>query len=142
MKMIGPALSAMIIGIILMAEGCSMFRTDNSVIRTRIIPAVRFGTTFTPEFKAEREMPCGHIIWGNDVSDGSNCRVVITNTTLAKQVYRHEFVYHSSSLGKGYNYSNGAIIEPDPEWNHIGRYTIELFINGNRWSGASFTIVP
>jgi hypothetical protein len=134
---------ALCITVVLLSHGCSLFRTDSSIIPTQIVPAPFGGVTSTPEFKANREMPRGHIIWGNDLQPGTKCAVVITNATQAKQVYRHEFIYNPSALGGGYNFTNGLVVEDDTAWNRLlGQYLIELIVNGRRVSNAYFKIVP
>jgi len=128
---------------LLLIAGCSLFRTDHSIIRTKIVPAPFGGVVATPEFKANREMPRGHIIWGNDIQTGAKCVVIITNATQARQVYRHEFIYNPSALGGGYNFTNGLVVEPDGTWNRLlGQYLIELDVNGKRVSHEYFKIVP
>jgi hypothetical protein len=120
-----------------------MFSTDPSIIHTKIVPAPFGGTNATPEFKANREMPRGHIIWGNDVKPGTKCMVVITNATKAQQVYRHEFIYNPSAMGGGYNFSSGLVVEDDSTWNRLlGQYIIELFVNGRSISSSYFKIIP
>ncbi|MHB9031068.1 MAG: hypothetical protein ACYC9O_20055 [Candidatus Latescibacterota bacterium] len=134
---------ALLLIVILAASGCSLFKTDSSIIRTKIVPAPFGDTTATPEFKANRQMPRGHIIWGNDVQPGAKCVVVITNATKAQQVYRHEFIYTPTALGGGYNFTNGLVVENDGTWNRLlGQYIIELFVNGRSISNSYFKIIP
>jgi hypothetical protein len=134
---------AFLFTVALAAAGCSMFSTDSSIVRTKIVPAPFGGITPTPEFKANREMPRGHIIWGTDVQPGTKCAVIITNATKAQQVYRHEFNYNPSAMGGGYNFTNGLVVEDDPTWNRLlGQYIIELFVNGRSISQSYFKIIP
>ena len=127
----------------LVSGGCSLFRADSSTVVTKIIPAQFGGIVDTPEFRANREMPRGHIIWGNDIQTGTKCMVVITNATQAKQVYRHEFIYNPTAPGGGYNYTDGLVVEPDITWNRLlGQYLIELIVNGRCINNAYFKIVP
>ncbi|HUT64237.1 MAG TPA: hypothetical protein VMZ04_09805 [Anaerolineae bacterium] len=138
--------SPVIISLSLLVEllcGCSVFHSSDN-LKTTIIIAAPFGlTTHMTQFKAGYARPRGHIIWGNDIRDGAACKVVITNVTTAKMVFRHDFVHDSHAENQGYNYERGSIIEPDPEWgSRIGKYLLELYVDNKRISSETFSIVP
>ncbi|MFC1693275.1 hypothetical protein ACFL1R_07205 [Candidatus Latescibacterota bacterium] len=125
------------------SSGCSLFFPRKPGLKTRII-AVPWGLTqHVKQFKVGGSKPGGHVIWGNDIPDGSQCSIVITNIMLAERVYRRDFVYRISPLGKGYIYYRGRIVEIDPYWyKKIGTYLVELYVDGRPMSNDTFYIRP
>ncbi|MFC1608217.1 hypothetical protein ACFL47_09620 [Candidatus Latescibacterota bacterium] len=116
--------------------------TDTTT-KTEIVP-VAFGTTRPiKEFKVGYSKPYAHIIWGEEIKDGAQCRIIITNVAKGVQVYRRDFTHSKESEEKSFNFESSGIVETHPDWyKQIGSYLMELNINGRRKSRVIFRIVP
>lgn len=125
----------------MLLTGCTAFFPGHK--RTRVI-AVPFGlTTQVTKFKVGIQKPYAHVIWGTDIQDGAKCTIVITNVTTAIRVYRRDFVHNTANTNKGYNYERSRIVEIDPEWySKIGKYLLELYVDGRCISRNTFYILP
>ncbi len=131
--------------IIMLVTGCSVYRAPYTRKSTKIIPVLFGQTTRTPRFKVRGSKPYVHILWEVDIKDGARCRIIIIYTAqTAKRVYQNDFVYKKGAMiGGYYNYSQGNIVEFDPDWYlKIGEYYVELFVDGRRMSHDTFVIIP
>ena len=135
-----PIFMAFVIG--LSTQSCSLFRSSN-INETRIV-SVNFGyTTPIDKFKAGLSKPYAHIIWGNDVRDGAQCKITISNVTKGTLVYRRDFIHDKHIVYDDFNYEKSGIVELDPNWyKQIGKYQLELYIDGRRKSSYTFSILP
>jgi len=129
--------------LVLVFSGCALFRSGSERKPTKIIP-VNFGQIDRiNQFKPGLRKPYVYIIWGNDVRNGAQCEIRITNTTQAETIYRKYFVHDQANTGPGLNYELSKIIELDSTWNRkIGEYQMDLYVDGKRISSAHFSILP
>jgi len=124
------------------AYGCSAF-FGGSGMRTEIIAAPFGMTQHVKEFKMGTVKPAGHVIWGDDIRDGSDCSIVITSISLGKPVFTYHFTYTRETARPGYNFPGGKIMEPDPFWyKKVGRYIVTLYDGDRRIGSDTFNIVP
>ncbi len=128
--------------LLLCIASCSLFKSGQ-IKQTQIV-AINYGiTTPVDEFKAGYSKPYTHIIWGDDIRDGARCRITITNVTKGITVYRRDFIHDKNIQYDDFNYEKGGIVELDPNWNkQIGKYQIELNIDGRTKSSFPFSILP
>jgi len=122
---------------------CSMFTEKAHLKQTKVV-AVLFGQKQARSgFKAGIQKPYGYVVWGDDVPDGSQCNITISNVTKAQRVYERHFLHDMNITEDAYNYEGGKIIELNPLWyKQIGRYKISLIVNGKRKSESFFSILP
>ena len=111
--------------------------------KSRII-AVGFGEhRETKEFKATGKKPFAYVLWGNDIRDGAQCEIAISNVTKAQRVYRRFFTHDTETIGDWFNFESSKIIEDNTQWNRqIGNYHMILYIDGKRKSHYEFFIRP
>ena len=129
--------------VVLLAGGCSAILYEKTPEKTRIVAAPFGSTERTPKFKHGEEKPSGHVIWGKDVNDGARCSIVISNVSLSRMVYRHDFIYRKDAVHDGFNYFPGPILELNPLWyRKVGAFLVALYVNNERISTDSFAILP
>jgi len=128
--------------LLVLVTDCAI-KPNTNLKKTRII-AVGFGETReTKEFKAAGKKPFAYVIWGNDVRDGAQCEITISNVTKAQRVYRRIFTHNTDTTGDRFNFERSKIIEDNKQWNRqIGNYYMDLYINGKRKSHYEFFIRP
>lgn len=131
-----------IVAAVTVFTGCSIF-SSGGIRPTKVISAPFGMTNRVILYKMGNQKPAGHVLWGNDISEGSSCRIVITSISLAKPVFTYMFSYSEATSGQGYNFPGGVIIEPDPFWHRkVGQYVVALYVNDRRISTDTFDIVP
>jgi hypothetical protein len=129
--------------LLVLVNGCSVFKKLDDDKYPRIIATMFGQTSAINAFKVGGSKPYAHIIWGNDESDGARCTIVIVNVTKAIQVYRRDFVHDKDNPNNDYNYEKSKILELDPEWYiKVGKYSMILYVNGERISSFPFAILP
>ena len=95
------------------------------------------------QYKPSTVKPSAYVIWGEDIRDGSRCRITITNATKGVTVYRYDFTYRTIPFTTDWSFFKGKIIEPDSTWNKvIGDYIIELVADGYQLGTDQFVIKP
>lgn len=123
-------------------SGCSIL-FGSKVVPSKIVAAPFGMTKETRIFKVGQAKPTGHVIWGNDIEEGTPCNIVITNTSLGKTVYKLNFIFTNELAKEGYHYPGGSLIELDSRWYYkIGTYVVTLYAREERVSSYTFDIKP
>ncbi|MBN1292388.1 MAG: hypothetical protein JXB48_11160 [Candidatus Latescibacteria bacterium] len=142
MKLSNHITFSIIIFLLVWVTGCSN-KPGTKMIETRIVAVGSGRTTGTKEFKATGEKPIPFVIWGNDVRDGAQCDIVISNVTKGQAVYRRTFIHDTDTKGDRINFERSKIIEKNAQWNRqIGNYYMELYIDGKKKDTYKFFIRP
>ena len=128
--------------VVILTTSCSVL-FDIGARKTKIVAAPFGKTERVTKYKLGGVKPTGHVIWGDDVEDGSDCAIVITNVSLSRPVFSHYFTYKREAAGSGYNFYSGGIVELDRYWyKKVGRFVVALYVENKRISTDTFDILP